>query len=128
MAPQLPRPPQDDQEPLLKQWRSMSALNCTSASTHGEPTYIDKSEVDVAASATTSDTEVNKAGFRAREREGFTFVSEGLGKDHYRPVDSYEGIHRYDPDFEWEPQEERKVVRKVLPKILTAVSQLVDIF
>lgn len=91
----------------------MSAPNTTTADTRGDPIAVDKSELDVSASASTSDSEVNKAGFKAREREGFTFVSEGLGKDHYRPVDSYEGLHRYDPDFEWEPQEEKKVVRKV---------------
>ena len=32
---------------------------------------------------------------------------------YYTPIDSYEGRHRYDPKFEWEPHEERKLVRKV---------------
>ena len=31
----------------------------------------------------------------------------------YTPIDTYEGKHRYDPTFEWEPKEERKLVRKV---------------
>lgn len=31
----------------------------------------------------------------------------------YTPIESYEGKHRYDPKFEWEPHEERKLVRKV---------------
>lgn len=31
----------------------------------------------------------------------------------YKPIDNYEGKHRYDPTFEWEPKEERKLVRKV---------------
>lgn len=91
----------------------MSAPNTTAANSTGDLPAIGKSEIDVAASASTSDTEVYKSGFRAREREGFTFVSKGLGKDHYKPVDSYEGLHRYDPDFDWEPEEERRVVRKV---------------
>lgn len=30
----------------------------------------------------------------------------------YTPIDNYEGKHRYDPTFEWEPHEERKLVRK----------------
>ena len=40
-----------------------------------------------------------------------TFETE----DHrlYRPIDSYEGIHRWDPDFRWTEEEERKIVRKV---------------
>jgi len=31
----------------------------------------------------------------------------------YKPIDSYEGKHRYDPQFEWEAAEEKRVVRKV---------------
>lgn len=31
----------------------------------------------------------------------------------YKPIDTYEGIHRWDPDFEWSPEEEKKIVRKV---------------
>jgi hypothetical protein len=30
----------------------------------------------------------------------------------YKPIPTYEGIHRWDPDFEWEPQEEKKLVRR----------------
>jgi hypothetical protein len=32
---------------------------------------------------------------------------------HYKPIDTYEGIHRWDPEFEWEEWEEKKIVRKV---------------
>jgi hypothetical protein len=32
---------------------------------------------------------------------------------HYKPIDTYEGIHRWDPDFEWEREEEEKIVKKV---------------
>ena len=31
----------------------------------------------------------------------------------YRPIEGYEGMHRYDPREEWTPQEEKKLVRKV---------------
>lgn len=31
----------------------------------------------------------------------------------YTPIEDYEGKHRYDPTFEWEPKEEKKLVRKV---------------
>jgi NADPH-dependent glutamate synthase beta subunit-like oxidoreductase len=63
-------------------------------------------------SANNSDTAVDKSGTKVRD--GTTFVSVGLGKDRYRPVESYEGIHRYDPDFVWEKAEEKRLVRKVL--------------
>jgi hypothetical protein len=35
------------------------------------------------------------------------------GHHFYRPIDSYEGIHRWDPDFKWTEEEERKILRKV---------------
>lgn len=31
----------------------------------------------------------------------------------YAPIVNYEGAHRYDPKFEWTPQEEKRIVRKV---------------
>lgn len=31
----------------------------------------------------------------------------------YRPIEGYEGLHRYDPNEQWTPQEEGKLVRKV---------------
>ncbi|KAL1297930.1 hypothetical protein AAFC00_006443 [Neodothiora populina] len=34
-------------------------------------------------------------------------------QSYFRPVETYEGIHRFDPSFEWEPQEEKKLVRKI---------------
>lgn len=40
------------------------------------------------------------------------FETRGNEK-YYTPIEEYEGKHRYDPTFEWEPQEERKLVRKV---------------
>ena len=38
-----------------------------------------------------------------------TFGNESF----YTPIENYEGNHRYDPNFEWEPKEEKKLVRKV---------------
>lgn len=32
---------------------------------------------------------------------------------HYKPIESYEGYHRWDPKFQWEAKEEKKLVRKV---------------
>ena len=46
-----------------------------------------------------------------------TFTSAGF-EEHHRPIESYEGYHRYDPKFEWELEEERKVVRKVWTRLL----------
>jgi hypothetical protein len=45
-------------------------------------------------------------------KAGQAFESTGL-EEYYKPIASYEGIHRFDPDFKWEPEEERKIVRTV---------------
>lgn len=52
-----------------------------------------------------------------------TFASKGFDV-YYRPSDGWEGLHRYDPDFTWEPSEERKLVRKVGQVSADVVSQL----
>jgi hypothetical protein len=31
----------------------------------------------------------------------------------YKPIESYEGYHRWDPEFQWDDKEEKKLVRKV---------------
>lgn len=40
-----------------------------------------------------------------------TFEEDSL--NNYKPIEGYEGLHRFDPDFEWEPAEEKRLVRKV---------------
>ena len=34
-------------------------------------------------------------------------------KEIYKPIAGYEGSHRFDPSFQWDPAEERKLVRIV---------------
>lgn len=43
---------------------------------------------------------------------GKVFDSESLDS-FYKPIDSYEGRHRYDPNFQWEEKEEKRVVRRI---------------
>lgn len=71
---------------------------------------VAKEDVDFLPSASTSATELSTTG---QKRGGATFVTTGLKTGLYEPIDTYEGKHRYDPKFDWEPEEERKVVRKV---------------
>jgi hypothetical protein len=40
-----------------------------------------------------------------------TFETNGL-EDQFRPIDGYEGSHRYDPEFLWHSDEEKAVVWK----------------
>ena len=49
----------------------------------------------------------------SRKKEARTTWETDSLDSYYKPIDSYEGAHRYDPDFEWTPAEEKKVVRKV---------------
>ncbi|ROV93035.1 hypothetical protein VPNG_09418 [Cytospora leucostoma] len=39
----------------------------------------------------------------------------------YKPIAEYEGAHRYDPLFEWDPKEERKLIRKIDIKVCAFV-------
>jgi hypothetical protein len=48
---------------------------------------------------------------------GGTFETAGL-ENYYSPIESYEGKHRYDPEYKWSPEDEKKVVRKVREKTL----------
>ncbi len=40
--------------------------------------------------------------------------AHGGGNKFYEPIPEYEGIHRYDPKFEWEEEEEKKLIRRVI--------------
>ncbi|KKY22824.1 putative phthalate transporter [Phaeomoniella chlamydospora] len=46
------------------------------------------------------------------ELDSKAFLTDDV-TDHYAPIESYEGRHRYDPNFRWDEEEERKVVRKI---------------
>lgn len=81
------------------------------APAHGDlpEVFKTKSDYDLSGSASASEADV-----RPTENHGaVTFDSTGLKARQYRPIDTYEGIHRFDPDFDWEPEEERRIVRKV---------------
>lgn len=62
-----------------------------------------------ASSADGSDEEGQKD--ELRQEKGTFEASEG--HHFYRPIDSYEGLHRWDPNFQWTESEEKKIVRKV---------------
>ena len=59
-----------------------------------------------------SDREWQKTGTAGN---GGTFDA-AEGHHFYRPIDSYEGLHRWDPDFQWTDDEEKKIVRKVIQR------------
>src|SRR4051794_17057563 len=72
--------------------------------------------LEVSKSESKSDSRSDfRSDIESGERKGpahETFATAGLDS-YYKPIPSYEGAHRYDPEFVWEPEEEKKVVRKV---------------
>jgi MFS transporter, ACS family, DAL5 transporter family protein len=46
-----------------------------------------------------------------------TFQVDGL-ETFYKPIEGYEGLHRYDPEYTWSSADEGRVVRKVSPSSL----------
>ncbi|KAJ5182382.1 hypothetical protein N7449_012529 [Penicillium cf. viridicatum] len=68
-----------------------------------------------ASSADGSDEEWQKS--ELHKGEGTFEASEG--HHFYRPIDSYEGLHRWDPNFQWTETEERKIVRKIDARVCT---------
>ncbi|KAK6428017.1 hypothetical protein LTR95_015845, partial [Oleoguttula sp. CCFEE 5521] len=66
---------------------------------------------------TSSGSEVVHDLFKPKGGREATFDASSSEVSFYAPIESYEGIHRYDPKFEWEPQEERRIVRKIDYKI-----------
>lgn len=76
-----------------------------------------RSEVPVAhgdksqAAITAVDSDIDSDDSKQQLTQGTFDATE----DHYfyRPIDSYEGIHRWDPEFKWTQDEEKRIIRKV---------------
>ncbi|KAF3923188.1 hypothetical protein ABW20_dc0109463 [Dactylellina cionopaga] len=84
------------------------------ASSHNSAT--DLKNASVANVSPVSDDSSDDGSVKGR---GVTFANSGLDDDLYLPVEKYEGLHRYDPKFEWDPKEEKKLVRKIDWRICT---------
>jgi hypothetical protein len=51
------------------------------------------------------------------------FDTDSNLEEHYKPIESYEGYHRYDPKYTWSWADEKKIIRKVRP-IICVLSSL----
>lgn len=82
------------------------------------PTALSDVSSDSGVDSDKSFLPVHQAGKNNLNKTLFTkvganaFETESLDS-FYKPIESYEGYHRYDPSFSWEPAEERRLVRKV---------------
>ena len=80
----------------------------------------DGSDVRTVAAELPSSSDTSGAGILSSAGEPNSsreaFDTAGL-EEFYKPIDSYEGRHRYDPSFQWQPKDEQRVVRKVRPDL-----------
>lgn len=74
-------------------------------SDRGDFEYDSKSGIEV------SDSD-SPGSFRMGQSEGGAWAVGG-NIESYKPIAEYEGAHRWDPSFEWEPKEEKRLVRRV---------------
>lgn len=84
----------------------------------GTMTVDESKSVQVSASETGTSPSGSILGAADPERQkrndgGYSTFEATEDYRFYRPIDSYEGIHRWDPEFEWTEKEEQKIVRKV---------------
>ena len=75
---------------------------------------------------TAGDAGITDKSFWQRSTRNGTFDDDGL-EEYYVPIEKYEGRHRYDPKFEWDPKEEKRVVRKVGIAITRRRISLIDV-
>ncbi|RDW86678.1 putative transporter [Aspergillus mulundensis] len=78
----------------------------------------DKKSPDVVVDSEASSDAGNKDRRRIREYNEAAF-DQSEDPRFYKPIPEYEGIHRWDPDFDWTEEEEKRLVRKVDWRICT---------
>lgn len=71
---------------------------------------------DVAETTSYSKTDSLRVG----ESQGGVIASGG-NLDSYRPIDAYEGAHRFDPLYQWTENEEKRLVRRLDYKVCSFV-------
>ncbi|KAL4981426.1 major facilitator superfamily domain-containing protein [Aspergillus falconensis] len=75
-------------------------------------------EVVVESEASSNDNDGIKDRRRFKEYNEAAF-DQSEDPRFYKPIPEYEGIHRWDPDFDWTEDEEKRLVRKVDWRICT---------
>lgn len=84
-----------------------------------------KVESDTANSTSKDSPDVYETSI-ARTDSNAAFETDSRLEDFYKPIESYEGYHRYDPSFQWTPAEEKKVIRKIDLRICTCKSTIAE--
>ncbi|KAJ5749660.1 hypothetical protein N7533_006688 [Penicillium manginii] len=84
----------------------------------GPEISADEKNLNIVSGAVSTD-DSDKEFQQTRQIDGKSTFNSGAGHHLYRPIDSYEGIHRWDPDFEWTENEEKRIVRKIDARVCT---------
>lgn len=90
-----------DPKPMNKPWWKLGGKDYSFVSVNAGYTRS-------AISTSSSDTKLD-----AVENLGRHVYETDDTKEIYKPIAGYEGSHRFDPSFQWDPEEEGKLVRTV---------------
>ncbi|KAJ5624293.1 hypothetical protein N7510_000602 [Penicillium lagena] len=85
-------------------------------------TVPDNEETKAAAAVSAksgSSTSLSVTGRRGQYKDIDSTFDTTEDPRYYKPIPDYEGIHRWDPEFEWTEEEEKKVVRKIDLRVCT---------
>jgi hypothetical protein len=70
----------------------------------------------------TSTASSSETKLESTEKLGRNVYETDEAKDIYKPIQGYEGAHRFDPQFKWSPEEEKRLVKTV--SVLSLYSKL----
>lgn len=89
------------------------------------PSYdgYDGKDVEVAKDAVGT-TSSNSSAVRLGESKGGV-IATGGNVEAYKPIEQYEGAHRYDPLYHWTEPEEKRLIRKVRIKHVNSYTSVV---
>ncbi|KAJ4424230.1 hypothetical protein N0V82_001096 [Gnomoniopsis sp. IMI 355080] len=80
----------------------------------------DTKDLEIAKDVAETTSYSKPESLRVGESEGGVIASGG-NLDSYRPIDAYEGAHRFDPSYQWTENEEKRLVRKLDYKVCSFV-------
>ncbi|KAI9735125.1 MAG: hypothetical protein M1834_001713 [Cirrosporium novae-zelandiae] len=105
--------------PLLEMTRSISSSeNGERRSLENKSNNLSSGELDKPSKGWLGTVHDASSDEDIQDIDKGTFDTAGLTQ-HYRPIETYEGIHRYDPEFQWTAKDEKKLVRKIDARICT---------
>lgn len=86
------------------------------------PDGYDARDTETAKGAMDDTIFSKSASVRLGESDGGVFAVGG-NIDSYKPIEKYEGAHRYDPLFQWTEAEEKRLVRRVSARLTHSRNQ-----